>query len=183
LWRQNVQDLPAGFTIQTQVSALSDKNFLEQYYKNEFDNDINQETFLYVKQQQRNWAWTFIVEPRIRDWVTETEWLPRADGYVLGQSFFDIFTYNARASVAYAQLRPTNVPPPPVEITDVATNTARLDLGQELSLPFTLGALRVVPYGVLDLTYYSRDLTGNERGRVYEGGGVRASIPFTRIYP
>jgi hypothetical protein len=183
LWRNSVFDLPAGFTILSQVSVLSDKNFLEQYYKNEFDSGINQETFLYVKQQQSNWAWTAIAEPRIRNWVTETEWLPRADGYLLGQSFFEIFTYNVHGSAAYANLKPTNVPPPPVEITDVATQTGRFDLNQELSAPFFLGPFRVVPYGVLDLTYYTRDLTGNERGRLYEGGGVRTSIPFTRIYP
>jgi hypothetical protein len=183
LWRQNVLELPAGFTLQTQVAPLSDKNFLEQYYKYEFDSDINQETFLYLKQQQDNWAWTILTEQRIRNWVTETNWLPRADGYLLGQSFFDIFTYNAHASAAYAQLRPTNVPPPPVEITDKATDTGRFDLWQELSAPFSLGAFRVVPYGVLDLTYYTEDLDGNARGRLYEGGGLRASIPFTRLYP
>src|SRR5437588_10792098 len=59
-WRQSVQDLPQGFSIQSQFSVLSDKNFLEQYWKNEFDTDHNQETFIYVKQQQNNWAWTFL---------------------------------------------------------------------------------------------------------------------------
>src|SRR5262249_54735752 len=76
LWRQNVLDLPEGFTVQSQVSVLSDKNFLEQFFKPEFDSDINQETFVYVKQQKSNWAWTFIGAPNIRNWVTETEWLP-----------------------------------------------------------------------------------------------------------
>src|SRR5262249_24044135 len=83
----------------------------------------------------------------------------------------------------YARLRTTDVPPPPVESTDVNTNTGRFDLWQELSAPFTLGAFRIVPYGVLDLTYYTEDLTGDPRGQTYAGGGGRASIPFTRIYP
>jgi hypothetical protein len=183
LWQNNVQELPAGFSIQSQVSLLSDKNFLEQYYKNEFDTGLNQETFLYVKQQQDNWAWTVLGEPYLRNWVTETEWLPRADGYLIGQSFFDLFTYNAHASAGYGRLRTTDVPPPPVEITDRTTNTVRLDLMQELSLPFTLGPFRLVPYGKLDLTYYSEDLQGTDRGRIYGGGGLRGSIPFTRLYP
>src|SRR5262249_33734438 len=160
LWRQNVQGLPEGFSLQTQVSALSDKNFLEQYYKPEFDLDINQETFLYLKQQQDHWAWTFLTEPRIRNWVTETEWLPRADGHLLGQSFFDLLTYNVHASAGYAQLKPTDVPPPPVLPTDQRISTGRFDLMQELSLPFYAGPVRVVPYAVLDLTEYTEDLTG-----------------------
>jgi hypothetical protein len=184
-WRQNIQELPDGFTVQTQLSALSDKNFLEQYYKREFDTDPNQETFLYVKQQQNNWAWTGIAEPRIRNWVTETEWLPRFDGYLLGESFFDLLTYNAHASVAYAQLKVTNVPPfpdPAVQPTDVNTSTGRFDIFQEISLPFYFGPVKVVPYAVLDLTYYTEDLTGSDRGRIYGAGGVRASLPLSRLY-
>jgi hypothetical protein len=182
-WDENVQELPEGFTVQSQVAPLSDKNFLEQYFKLEFDNDINQETFIYVKQQQDNWAWTFLTEQRIRDWVTETSWLPRVDGYLLGQSFFDVFTYNVRASAGYAHLQPTNVPPPPVEFTDMQDSTGRFDAFQELSIPFALGPFKVVPYANFDLTYYTDDLLDQDRGRVYGGGGVRASIPFTRLYP
>src|SRR5262249_46630546 len=54
-FREQLQELPAGFTVQTQLSWLSDHNFLEQFYQPEFDNELNQETFLYVKQQQYNW--------------------------------------------------------------------------------------------------------------------------------
>jgi hypothetical protein len=182
-WDENIQDLPEGFSIQGQLAVLSDKNFLEQYFPSEWSTDFNQETFLYVKQQQQNWAWTIIANPYLRNWVTETERLPEARGYLIGQSIFDIFTYSVRASAGYDRLRVTDVPPPPVEITQQDVNTVRLDLGQELALPFTLGPFRLVPYANLDLTYYSEALDGSERGRAYEGGGVRSSIPFTRIYP
>lgn len=189
IWRgrfleRHSQELPYDFTLQTQISALSDKNFLEQYYKNEFDRDVNQETFAYLKQQRDDWAWTLLAEPRIRNWVTETEWLPRANGYLLGQSFFDLFTYNARASAGYAKLRPTDVPPPPFSTTDLAAvSTGRFDVFQELSLPVMLGPVKVAPYGVLDLTYYTQDIEGNDRGRVYGAGGVRSSMPLSRLYP
>jgi hypothetical protein len=182
LWTQNVQGLPYGFVVQSQINALSDKNFLEQYFESDFDNNYLQDTFLYVKQQQDNWAWTFLTQPGIRNWVNQTEYLPRVDGWLIGQSFFDLLTYNAHASGTYARLRPTDVPPPPESITTQENNTGRLDLAQELSLPFTLGPFRIVPYVTNDLTYYSEDLTGSERGRAYFGGGLRASIPFTRLY-
>jgi hypothetical protein len=180
---RHIEDFPEDFTLQLQVSALSDKNFLEQYYKTEFDQDINQETFIYLKQQRDNWAWTVLTEPRIRSWVTETEWLPRADGYLIGQSFFDRLTYNVHGSAAFARLQPTEEPPPQLGLTSQQASTGRFDLMQELSYPFYLGPFRMVPYAVLDLTYYTEDLTGQDRGRVYEGGGLRTSIPFTRLYP
>jgi hypothetical protein len=182
-WQQNVQELPHGFVFQSQLSALSDKNFLEQYFENVFNNDVNQNTYAYLKQQEGNWAWTLFAEARIRNWVNETNYLPRADGYLIGQSFFDIFTYNVQGSAAYTQLKATDVPPPPFSATTQNTDTGRLDLWQELSLPFTLGPFRVVPYGVLDLSGYNNDLLGDSTGRVLGGGGVRASIPFSRLYP
>lgn len=205
LLRQDVRDLPYGFTVQGQVSALSDRNFLEQYFKLEFDRDINQSTFLYVKQQEGQFAWTGLVEPRIRNWVNETESLPRVDGWIVGQSFFDLFTYNAHASAGYFQFRPTSDQYPPnsslpaprpiypnpfdvrnffprVSSTDVGNSTGRFDIIQDVSLPFTLGAFRLVPYATLDLADYTNDLTNNEIGRIWGGGGLRASVPFSRLY-
>jgi hypothetical protein len=190
LFRHNWWDLPDGFTVQLQASLLSDHNFLEQYYKNEFDTALNQETFAYVKQQQSNWAWTALVEPHIRNWVSETEWLPKADGYLLGQSFFDLFTYNLHASAGYAQLFPATTapepipgPPPPGPVTTVRLNTGRFDLWQDLSLPFYLGPVKIVPYGIVDLTDYTQDINGDNRGRFYGAGGIRGSMPLTRLYP
>jgi hypothetical protein len=183
LGQLNVQELPAGFTVQTQAALLSDRNFLEQYYKGDFDSALNQETFLYVKQQQDRWAWTALVEPRVRSWVTETEWLPRGDGYVIGQKFFDLFTYNVHASAGYAMLRPDESPPLPYAVTDQATNTGRFDIMQELSLPFQAGPFKIVPYAKFDLAYYTADLDGDSQGRIYGGPGVRASIPFSKLYP
>lgn len=193
LWRDNVIDLPYGFTFQHQLSLLSDKNFLEQYYKTEFDMDRNQDTFLYVRQQQGIWQWDLLVEPSLRDWVTETEWLPRVDGYLIGQSFLDRFTYSTHASIGYAQLRPTEQPPFPLTSTDSRIDAGRFDWWHELDAPIQLGAFKVVPYGILDLTEYTDYLnnsptwpatdTGTARGRFYGAGGIRASVPLTRLYP
>jgi hypothetical protein len=196
LWRQEFTDLPYGFMVQSQVSLLSDRNFLEQYFKREFDTAPNQDTYVYVKQQQDNWAWYGLVEPRLNAWVTQTEWLPRFDGYLLGQDLFERFTYNAWASASYAQLRLTNDPPlalflmptpPPYtpfpSPTDQNDSTGRAFLWQELSLPLQAGPLKVTPYVKGVAAAYNNDLDGQSSGRLWGGGGVRGSIPFTRLYP
>lgn len=183
LARHNLLDLPYGFTVQAQAAAISDQNFLEQYFANEWFNDPNQETYLYVKQQGEHWAWTALAEPRLRRWITETEWLPRVSGHILGYKIFDLATYNLHADAGYARLRPAEQLPVAFEATDAATDTGRFDLWQELSVPFNLGALNVVPYAVGDLTYYTNDLTGNERGRLYGAVGVRSHLPLSRLYP
>ncbi len=185
LARENVWDLPDGFTVQAQLSALSDHNFLEQYYPNEFLDGINQETFLYVKQspEHENWAWTLNVEPRLRDWVTETQQLPAVNGYLIGESLLDRLTYNAWAGAGFYNLRTSSDPFPPVSPTDRNDATGRFHLMQELDAPLEAGPVKVVPYGQLLLADYTNDLNGDNIGRVWGGVGVRASVPFTRLYP
>jgi hypothetical protein len=182
-WRQGVYDLPYGLSVQSQLFALSDRNYYEQYFKRLFDQDLSTKTFVYVKEQVDNWAVAGLVEPRLRPWVTETAWLPRLDGWLIGQSFFDRLTYNGWVDVANANLERTSDPLPPVSLTNLSDHTARLALWQELSAPFHLGPLTLVPYGRLVLSEYTNDEEEQELGRVWGGGGLRASLPLSRIYP
>ncbi len=199
--RDAVWDLPGGFSIQAQFSAESDRNFLEQYYKPEFDQDPNHTTYIYVKQQQDNYALSALAQVRTENWFTQTEWLPRLDGYLIGQSFFDRFTSNSQVSLAYAHLRTSSDAPQPilnadgtasgtylpgtpgVSPTDVSDGTLRGVYMQELAYPLALGPFKVVPYVKGVLEGYNNDLDGTSLTRVWGGGGARASIPFTRLFP
>jgi hypothetical protein len=184
------------WTLQTQVAYLSDHNFFEEYYKLEFDSGPNQETFLWLKYQTGNAAATILAEPAVgRPWVNEANWLPRVDGYLLGQSVFDRLTYHTWGSLGYADLRTWRPPvqqfPPPTLFptayafppAEPGVSTARADWMQQVSAPFDLGPVRVAPYGVLDLAYYTEDNNGGGLGRLYGGAGVRASMPLSKLYP
>ncbi|HKA06817.1 MAG TPA: hypothetical protein VKD71_06130 [Gemmataceae bacterium] len=189
---RHIQDFGEDITAQAQFSYLSDRNFLEQYYKFEYDYGPNQETFLWLKYQHGNLGATFLVEPEVgQKFATQTLWLPRADGYLLGQSLLDRFTYHTWASAAYARLDPFRQPPrefplgvdngfPPPEFP---IETGRFDWMQRISAPFDVGPVRVAPYGVLDLAYYTKNVNGDQQGRVYGGGGVKASVPLSKLYP
>ncbi len=184
MWRHQ-QEITQELYFQGQLALLSDKNFLEQFYKNEFDMGPNQETFAYLQWQRRNFGATALVEDRLtRQWVTETNWLPRVDGHLIGQTFFsDRLVYNLRGSAAYAELRPAEYSPYPILETDRrGVNTGRFNVTQEISAPFSLGPVKLDPYGLLYLTEYTSDVNGNETGRVVGGGGARASVPFSRLY-
>ena len=183
----NVQDLPDGFSVMGQFGFVSDRNFVEQYYLNQQLNEPNLDTFVQLKQQQGNWAWTLYGQASTRDWLTETNWLPKADGYLLGQTFSvggfeDLLVYNGHVSAGYAQLLPTLQVPFAYLPTDVRRNTGRLDLMQDVSMPFYVGPVKVSPYVVGDAAYYTEDVNGSGQGRLYGGGGVRWSLPFSRLY-
>ena len=194
LWRQTNSNLPRGFTFLGQASAISDRNFIEQFFKPEWDNDYNQTTFGYLRQMDQNMGWDVFAEPRIRPWINEGEWLPKADGFILGQPIFNIFTNSTWAGVGYGRLLLTNDGTPMVSPTDVADSTGRFNISEELSLPFSLGDLRLAPYLKGDLAYYTSSIipsapgvpgmaTGDGLGRAWGGGGIRASLPFTASYP
>jgi hypothetical protein len=197
------QEIAPDFTFLGQFNYLSDRNFLEQYYKREFDDDFIQDTFAYLKKQQDFWAVSAQTQMNIRSWVTITEWLPLVDGTIIGYSPFDRLTYFARASAGYANQQTTSdltpaylatpfpdeferarpLPPSSDLPHYTSIDLGRFDLWQELDLPLDAGPFKVVPYGILDLTYYTNTLVDDQAARVYGGGGVRASIPFTRVYP
>ncbi len=183
LGQLNMQELPMGLSVQSQVSLLSDRNFLEQFFQMEFQRGLNQETYFYAKQQQGIMAWDIKAEPRLREWVTEAQRLPEVQGYLIGQKFLDLFTYNSRGSAGYYHLIGTSDQTGVLLPTDQNDATGRFDWGQEISLPFQMGAFKLVPYATLDLTYYTQDLAGEGRGRFYGGGGMRGSIPFSKLYP
>ena len=215
LYRHN-QDLFEDGTTYLRATAqgayLTDKNFLEQYYKQEFDMGPNQETFLNVFGATGNAYASLLTEARIhRPWMTETESLPRLDGALIGQTFFsDRLVYSARANAGYFNFRPAEQPPYPVLPTDqIALGLGRFDINQRVSAPFDLGFVRVNPYGVVDLAYYTQSLNqtqtnpflntglgqvygipwdsyttaqGGGLGRFYGGGGVEASSTASRLY-
>jgi hypothetical protein len=181
--RTTVEDMPYGFSFLGQLSPVSDRNFIEQYYKRAWDLDPNYDTFAFLKEQQDNWAWSLMVDPRLRRWVTTTENLPRADGWLIGQDFFQLVTYSTHVNAQYSRLLDSTDPLPQVSVTDIATSTFRGSWMQEVQAPIPLGPLQLLPYGRWELTTYSNDLYSDSVGRSWQAGGLRASIPFTRLYP
>ncbi|MGL4552373.1 MAG: hypothetical protein ACRC33_14430, partial [Gemmataceae bacterium] len=194
-WQQSVWDLPGGFDIHAQVSRWSDRNFLEQYFKREFDTSPNQATYAFVKQQQDIWAWSALVEGRVNPWLTTTESLPRLDGYVQGLNLFDRFTSHTHATLGYHRLLVSSDPPtaiqgdlvppgtfPVQQRTTQNVSTGRAAVMQELSYPVNLGAVTLSPYVKGALVGYSEDLDGDSAGRAWGGFGVKAHMPLTRLY-
>jgi hypothetical protein len=183
LSRANMQDMPNGFTVQAGLGLISDQNFIEQYFLYEWLTDYNQETFLYLKQQQNQWAWSILAQPHLRGWITEGAFLPRADGWLLGQKLWDNrLTLDVHGSATYAQLRVTDVPQFAYLPTDVNTDLGRFDIWSELAWPVDAGPFRLSPYLVGDIAYYTSNVDGDGQSRFYGGAGLRSSLPLSRQY-
>jgi hypothetical protein len=191
--------LPNGFQLSSELGFVSDRNFLEQYYEQEWDLWKDQITGLELKQYNGNRTWSLTTSTRLNEFVTQTEWLPRLDHFLLGQSLlFDRLTWHAHSHVGYARLQIADPPLDPVQnakwtylpwetdpggVDPVDREGLRAVTRQELDLPVPVGPLKVVPYIAGELGYWGEDLTGQEVTRAFGQAGVRAALPFWRADP
>ena len=178
---QNRYDYNDNTNIIAELSYLSDSNVLESFFENEYDAGKDQDTLLYAKHSRDNWAVTGLVQPRLRDWLPQNQWLPKIDGYLLGQSLLDDrLTYFTHSSVGFGTLEyPVNYQLP----GDETFQLGRIDTRHELDLPFSVGALNITPFVMGDFAGYTQAMNDvNGLGRLYGAAGVRTSLPFYKIY-
>lgn len=190
---QHRQMLPDGFQFTAELGWISDRNFLEQYFEYEWDELKDQTTGLDLKRYAGNSSWDIMANVRLNDFFTQTEWLPRFDHFLLGESLLeDRLTWYSHSSVGYGRLQILSPPNPinPVEVAtynllpwEVESEGLRALTRQEIDLPFSLGAVKVVPYALGEVGYWGEIINQEEVTRAYGQAGVRASLPFWRVDP
>ncbi len=88
--------------LQLEAAYVSDRHFLEQYYKRLFDSGLDQATLAYLIRQRQNTALTLHAEVNLQNFYTDTQWFPKLDYYRLGDSFLgDWFTYWQNSGIDY----------------------------------------------------------------------------------
>lgn len=174
---------------QGEAGYVSDRNYLEQYFENEFDRGKDQETLGYLKQQGDAWAWSLLARPQVNQFENNTQWMPRGDIYGLGEPLLGgLLNWSSHSMLGYAQLNQAKPPTDPQDIftplpyyvdAEGMVATSR----HELEMPLDLGALNLTPYAMGEAAYWSDGFTSQSIDRLYGRAGVRANIMFTRIYP
>ncbi|HUG94326.1 MAG TPA: hypothetical protein VML55_26080, partial [Planctomycetaceae bacterium] len=182
-------DLPYNTQVFGEIGVLSDRNFLEQYFEDEFDEGKDIETLLYGKQQFGNFAGTLLVRPQVNDFETTTEWLPRGDLYLLSEPLLGGWlSWSQHTSAGYAQLRPGEPPSDPRDLFTPLPFVADLDSAvlmsrHELTAPLNVGPLNVVPYALGEAAFWSEGFDGEDLDRFVGSLGIRSSIMAWRVFP
>ncbi len=185
------QYFPGALRLTAEAGWISDRNFLEQYFENEWDEFKDQTTGIELKQLIDNSSWSITADTRLNDFFTQTEWLPRGDHFLLGQSLLgDWLTWYEHSQAGYGRLRTASAPTDPVQAPffstlpwEVTSAGERLVTRQEIDLPLLAGPVKVVPYALGEFAHWGEDLTGNDLQRLYGQAGVRASLPAWNVYP
>ncbi len=200
LFWQHRQLLPADLQLSAELGWISDRNFLEEYFKGEWEELKDQSTGLELKRYIENRSWSITADYRLNEFFTQTNWLPRFDHFWIGQSLFnDTFTWHEHSSLAYGQFRHTDVPenvtmfPSPPNPVGAAgpfnylpweqyeVQGGRFSTRQEIDWPFQLGAVKVVPYLLGEASHWGADQAGNPVDRLFGQAGIRASLPMWSV--
>jgi hypothetical protein len=175
------QYLPDGWLAQAELAYVSDENFMEEYFPAEHFAGKEQETLLYVRKQQDNWALTALLQYRMNRFDTQTESAPDLGFYLIGQPLLnDTLTFYSEDHAGLVRWRPDRA------LDDRGTDDSdwmqRLDTRNEIDVPLHAGALNLMPYATGRLTNWGDEPTGGERNRAYGQVGLRANTHLWRVY-
>ncbi|MFN7626437.1 MAG: organic solvent tolerance protein OstA, partial [Pirellula sp.] len=188
---QHRQLLTPDQEIWAEVGYITDRNFLEQYFENEWDTWKDRATALryrhYFAEQQMLDFWGAV---RTNAFFTETEWLPRADHYWLGKDVANVMTWYSHSQVGYAKLQKASFPTAPEDAAkwiyqpwEVPSSGIQAITRQELAMPVDLKYSKLTPYIAGEAAYWGEDLNGDSLGRLTGQAGVRSSTPFWNVFP
>ena len=175
------QYLPYDWQLMAELNYISDENFLESFYRNEFNVGKAKETLIHLKRLKDNWGFAFLSKFRINDWETTTEELPTVEFHMAGASFWDNrLTYYSDSQVSRLRDRRGDDPTDPGFYTFAFTR-------HEVDMPFMWQTVKVVPFAAGTYSYEDQDgfdLTLDNRGTAREDEpflgeyGFRASTMF-----
>ena len=156
----------------SRLAYVSDRQFLEEYYKRLNETGMDQETVAYGQWQKDNWAWTLWAEANLQNFDTDTQWLPRLDYYRLGDSFLDHwFNYSQHTGVDYANVH-TDImvnnpnlfafmPYDPISNTSGPFQSMRAYTNHEIDMPINISdVVRVMPYVQGQIEGWSNQIGG-----------------------
>jgi lipopolysaccharide export system protein LptA len=180
-----------GFQLRAELGYVSDRNFLEQYYEREWDNDKDYTTGLWLERNIGTQSYNLIADLQINDFFTQTSWLPRYEHFVLGQPLGNRFVWNARNHAGYGRFRVADAPTDPVDLAPFDTlaweandvDGFRVGTRHEISAPAQIGNFKVVPYVLGDVTYWQEDINGDDLLRGFVQTGIRASTSIWKVDP
>jgi hypothetical protein len=185
LWRHR-QYLEDDWEASLELSYISDRNFLEEFFEREFDLEKEQETLFYLKKQVDNWAVTGLLQWRILPFTSQTEHMPDLAAYWIGEPVGDFATWFSEYRLGVVRRRGAdqNFFEFLTEGEQVSSGTTgRSDTRQEVTFPLDLGPVRLVPFAVARGSTWTEGQDEGGMARAFASYGVRGSMYLSRVYP
>jgi hypothetical protein len=188
----NREFMPYNWQVTTGIAYESDENFLESYYRQEYNTGPDRETYIHLKRIEDNWGIAFLGKGRINNFADELEEMPTGEFHLTGQSIFDdkMTLYSDTQGGQYRQ-RIGNDHDTVMDESYFSYGTHRT----EVDMPMWANGVKVVPFVVGTVGYDDRSgfnramVDGTNTGGINEETigigefGVRSSTEFWKAYP
>ncbi len=173
-----------------QLGILSDRNFQEEYFQRSWYEEPDRATQIEIRKSEENKTLSLWADVRTNDFHTQTERIPQLDFYWLGQPLLnDALTWNSYSQIGYVHLFPDTAPKDPNDRAlwrllswEEERKGIRTSTRHEISYPFQLGSVKLVPFALGEIAYWGEDLQGEDASRVYGQAGFRATLPMWRYF-
>lgn len=183
-WRHR-ELLGDGWEVTLEGSYISDPNFLEEYFNAEFEEGKKQESLIYLKKQEDNWAFTTLGQWRVLDFQTQTEHFPDLAFHLIGEPLADIASYYNESHIGFARFAPDNrryiKSHRVLDNEERSDITFRQDTRNEIDIPIKLGNVNVVPFAMGRAGYWDGSPDGGARDRWFGTAGIRAGTQFWKL--
>lgn len=189
---QHRQLLDNGWQISAELGIISDRNFLEQYFEGQWDDQKDSITGIELKRIFDNQSLAFALDYNPNDFFLRVNQLPRVDYFNLGTALFDNrATSYLHASGTYAQTRMATTPTAPQDAATFSPlpyeqniDEARFDVRPNLEFPIPFADTKITPFLIGGASYFGETLNGGgDNQRVYGQAGIKTTLPFTGYYP
>jgi hypothetical protein len=183
--------LPNDYELIGEIGWISDRNFLESYLENEWDQELDHRTGLRLRKYINHQMLDLSLNAQANDFFTTTEQLPRLDHWLIGGSLLgDRLTWSAHSNIGYSRLRVGDLPNDPSEAAEYSPTPGEINskgvvasTRHELSLPLQLGVLKVIPNVSGEVSYYGEAADGESLTRLLGQAGIRTSLSAWRVDP
>ena len=189
---QHRQFLPYNWQVTTGIGYSSDENFIEEFYRSEFNTGNPLETYIHAKRSEDNWAVSFLGKARLNDFADELEELPSFEFHKTGQSLFDDkFTLYSDTELSRLRQRIGNDHSVLIDESDFTFASHRT----ELDMPIRADNFKIVPFVAGTVAYddrsgFTRTLVDGSNSGVFGEDdvwmgeeGVRVGTQFWKVYP
>jgi lipopolysaccharide assembly outer membrane protein LptD (OstA) len=173
------QQIWQGLSADAEFHYVSDRNFREEFMEKEFKEDKAPETYLLLRFMEDSFGMTALYRPRINDFQDTVEYLPQVTQSLVAHPVWGgvFLSHHAQyANVRFRKDEDTHGIPQP------ATN--RWDVWETLTLPFSLGPFRFLPFVSGRYTFYdTAPSTDDWVSRHAAAFGARARVAAWKLFP
>jgi hypothetical protein len=154
-----------------ELSYLSDKNILQEFYEREFKEGKEQENLFYLRWQKKNRAITLLGKYRLNPHqLLQVEYIPKIKFHTILSHLGGGFFLSCSAEGGLLRRRSTR------------EKILRFDTDFDISRPFDLRLFLLTPFAGGRLSIFGKDLAGKDRARILKRCGIKLTTIASRIF-